>query len=250
MGIKRTGFQLLSLISPSPNQTQLHIPCQLPDQVGIYLWVYLPLLVLSLLGLIIMNAHRICAPPSASKTSRSKTPATRTKGEEEEEATIGLTSAPFGRKEKLEVENGTSGRRLSASGPASASESVSTSEDEWAGRNGDGYCHEKVDENGNGNGNETVHFLPAPVSPRSSPSTNHNHQPSERTLFSWTCVLGNRRRWISISEVSRRMGRREGRGGGRREVRRGFVHGFAHDVVSVAWPPLGLFAVIAWWMFR
>jgi len=261
MGIKRPGFQLLSLVSPSPDQAQLHRPCELPDQITIYLWAYLPMLVLSILGLLVLNVLRVRAPRLASKTSRSKTPATRTKAVIEAEATIGLTSAPFGRREKLEVENGTPGRRLSASGPApGVSVSMSASEDEWEGNGDYGYCHQNIYENGNGDG--AVHFLPAPVSPRSSPNGNHIHQqPSQRVLFSWTFILGNRHRRISvppISEIPRSVlgcgkgqtGRRDGRGEGRGKTRKGFVQGFVSDVVSVAWPPLGVFAVITWWMFR
>lgn len=68
MGIRRPGFQLLSLISsvPSPNQiTQmpvpppLHAPCLMPDQLGIYLYIYIPLVFLSLIALLAFNVIRV-----------------------------------------------------------------------------------------------------------------------------------------------------------------------------------------------
>jgi hypothetical protein len=67
MGIRRPGFQLLSLIStvPSPDHiTQmpvpppLHAPCSMPDQLGIYFYVYIPLVLLTLLVLFALNIVR------------------------------------------------------------------------------------------------------------------------------------------------------------------------------------------------
>lgn len=67
MGIRRPGFQLLSLIStvPSPDHiTQmpvpppLHAPCLMPDQLGIYFYIYIPLLLLTLLVLLALNIAR------------------------------------------------------------------------------------------------------------------------------------------------------------------------------------------------
>ncbi|KAG9316325.1 Metallo-dependent phosphatase-like protein [Chiua virens] len=67
MGIRRPGFQLLSLISvaPSPDQiTQTPIPpplhalCLMPDQLGIYFYIYIPLILLSLFVLLVLNFRR------------------------------------------------------------------------------------------------------------------------------------------------------------------------------------------------
>lgn len=64
MGIRRPGFQLLSLTStvPSPDQIMqtpvpppLHTPCLLPDQLGIYFYIYIPLILLSLIILLAFN---------------------------------------------------------------------------------------------------------------------------------------------------------------------------------------------------
>jgi len=60
-GIRRPGFQLLSLIPPSsslPSYSQItHAdrPCFLPDQVGVYNRVYLPLAIVTVLYLLFTN---------------------------------------------------------------------------------------------------------------------------------------------------------------------------------------------------
>ena len=62
-GIRRPGFQLLSLVSPSPDtpytsQTTIaDRPCFLPDQAGVYYRVYLPLAILTLIYLIGTRLH-------------------------------------------------------------------------------------------------------------------------------------------------------------------------------------------------
>ncbi|KAJ7780523.1 Metallo-dependent phosphatase-like protein [Mycena maculata] len=63
MGIRRPGFQLLSLVPPHSMHGSLsHADslCLLPDQLGIYLSTYIPLLVLSLIIICIANIHRTC----------------------------------------------------------------------------------------------------------------------------------------------------------------------------------------------
>lgn len=66
MGIKRPGFQLLSLVSPSRTEnldkdqkTFADFPCFLPDQISIYLSTYIPLLLVSLLIVFGSNALRV-----------------------------------------------------------------------------------------------------------------------------------------------------------------------------------------------
>lgn len=79
MGIRRPGFQLLSLIStvPSPDHiTQipvpppLHAPCLMPDQLGIYFYIYIPLVLLSLLILLASNITRVNGGTSSRTRSR------------------------------------------------------------------------------------------------------------------------------------------------------------------------------------
>ena len=61
MGIRQPGFQLLSIgVPPTRFATSLAtVPCLLPDQLGIYLNVYVPLLIFSLLLLLVSNLHRV-----------------------------------------------------------------------------------------------------------------------------------------------------------------------------------------------
>lgn len=72
MGIRRPGFQLLSLIStvpaietltqlPNSPPSLLDTPCFLPDQLGIYLSVYLPFILVSVLCLLAFNVQRTLA---------------------------------------------------------------------------------------------------------------------------------------------------------------------------------------------
>lgn len=73
MGIRRPGYQLLSLIPPTAfpdTQTIAHTPCLLPDQLGIYLSIYVPLIVMSLAILLLSNIRRSCTRHSTS-TARS-----------------------------------------------------------------------------------------------------------------------------------------------------------------------------------
>ncbi|KAG6378217.1 Metallo-dependent phosphatase-like protein [Boletus reticuloceps] len=67
MGIRRPGFQLLSLIStvPSPDHiTQMPVPpplhalCLMPDQLGTYFYIYIPLILLTLVVLLAFNITR------------------------------------------------------------------------------------------------------------------------------------------------------------------------------------------------
>ncbi|OSD03988.1 Metallo-dependent phosphatase [Trametes coccinea BRFM310] len=73
MGIRRPGYQLLSLTLPSASpeiQTLAQTPCLLPDQLGIFLSVYIPLVVLTLVVLLVSNIRRSCLRHS-SPSSRS-----------------------------------------------------------------------------------------------------------------------------------------------------------------------------------
>lgn len=59
-GIRRPGFQLLTLFQPSPalKTTHLDIPCFLPNAQGIYYTVYLPLALLTVSLLLICNIRQ------------------------------------------------------------------------------------------------------------------------------------------------------------------------------------------------
>ncbi|KAJ7783320.1 Metallo-dependent phosphatase-like protein [Mycena metata] len=74
MGIRRPGFQLLSLVPPHSMQGSLsHADslCLLPDQLGIYLSTYIPFLVLSLIVICVANVRRVCSPRRNRRSSNS-----------------------------------------------------------------------------------------------------------------------------------------------------------------------------------
>lgn len=82
MGVRRPGFQLLSLISTVPLDDSLDqvpvlppldTPCFLPDQIGIYLQVYFPLIVLSLVILLVCNISWSTQRVWGAKRNRSQT---------------------------------------------------------------------------------------------------------------------------------------------------------------------------------
>lgn len=89
MGIRRPGFQLLSLISTVPSADQitqipvsppLHAPCLMPNQLEIYFYIYIPLVFLSVSLLFAFNVRRVNGGASyqawSRKHSRRDTPET------------------------------------------------------------------------------------------------------------------------------------------------------------------------------
>lgn len=72
MNVRRPGFQLLSLSPPelrkNNHPTFDHTPCLLPDQLKIYLNIYLPLLAISILIVFAVNLKTGASRPSHSKT--------------------------------------------------------------------------------------------------------------------------------------------------------------------------------------
>jgi len=84
MGIKRPGFQLLSLAPQGQTEdatkiqrTHADVPCILPDQIAIYLSAYVPLLLVSLFMVLVSNA--LCVPSKTRQLRRrSSSPKTRT----------------------------------------------------------------------------------------------------------------------------------------------------------------------------
>ncbi|KAJ7446202.1 Metallo-dependent phosphatase-like protein [Mycena galericulata] len=72
MGIRRPGFQLLSLVSPHSIPGSLsHADslCLLPDQLGIYLSTYIPILIFSLSVICVANLRRTCSPRQGKRLS-------------------------------------------------------------------------------------------------------------------------------------------------------------------------------------
>lgn len=233
MGVRRPGFQLLSLVSPSANDParQLHTPCHLPDQLGIYMWVYLPLIVLSLLGILVANVYRIRRGSKGEGRARAYSQVGRAKGRS-------VTPEPGVEVLPLAMlERGRSGSIWERR----ENEECRVREGLTVDANGHG--------NGNGNGNsktnehkaDSSHFLPMPT---------HATQRQHHRAFSWTFVLQGTRRRISIPRltVPSYLWLFARNGGAVRE--RGLVLGCICDVGAVAWPPLGVAGVVWCMLFH
>ncbi|KIJ67637.1 hypothetical protein HYDPIDRAFT_84614 [Hydnomerulius pinastri MD-312] len=196
MGIRRPGFQLVSLTStvPSPDQlTQIPVsppldaPCLLPDQLGIYLHIYIPLVVLSLILLLASNVMRLNASPILQTWDKKRS-----------------------RRDASEIPH------------------------EMAHRNGFSHDADTDEES----------ILP-------SPAIKHHTRPRGRSFSSpwtWTFMLGGQRRRITLpnpcasgrSRVEHRVAQQEV----------GLLRGFGEDVLAVAWPPVCVFIVAAWWVMH
>lgn len=246
MGIRRPGFQLLSLISPSrhtqeqsqePIAHHLHTPCHLPDQLGIYLQIYLPLLIISILCVIAANIYRV----------------------------KWLRSGPGSRSRAYSYDKKTRGRRVRSGTPERTEEALALALGERGARNG-GDIRSRLDvEEGRGRGLLTGGQC---VGGDSLPKLSDTVQRHRERGFSWTFVLGNRRRRISIPSFlyswcgcpTPQLWRRSGLDGKderdrereweAQEREKGLLWGIMGDVARVAWPPIGVFTGIAWWMFH
>ncbi|KAH7908471.1 Metallo-dependent phosphatase-like protein [Hygrophoropsis aurantiaca] len=219
MGVRHPGFQLLSLTSsaassdtltqiPSPPLTT---PCLLPDQLGIYLFIYVPFIILSLIFLLIVNIYRYRSRnshptfPQFAKSSRAETPPA------EMDDSYDLSAMSYG-----------------------------DSPGELSRRS----LHSELGELENGD------IAPLPSPEAKAKDTNHLHSkhraPRTRaTAWAWTFVLGGQRRRISVAIpcFSRPYPANK-----TRDV--GFLRGFTGDVFDVAWPPLFVFCVAAWWEMK
>jgi hypothetical protein len=216
MGVRRPGFQLLSLIPPNARldtaltATQADTPCLLPDQLGIYLSVYIPFLVLSLLTLLVSNIVR---------TSRHRSSPLRSLVRAQNPDVGWVSSSPLA--------NGDLRARLDVENDSQELETYSSEES----------AHPQYQ-------------LPRPASTNTTRSYNKNHSSSP---LSWSFVLFGRRRRITIGTGSCRLlserilACRPGRKG--MTGKRGLVGGFIRDIKDVAVFPLTIFVLISWWMF-
>lgn len=195
MGIRRPGFQLLSLTSTIPSfealtqlpNSSLDTPCFLPDQLGIYLNIYIPFTILSLLSLLAFNIHR-----------------THTRNNKQQQ-------------------------RRSVVSPRSSypdySASRATSEYELS-RRLLGRCNtEDTDEDP----------LPPPVTKPGKLACSSKLR-GRLSSCSWVFYCLGRRRRIAVSLPCSRIDRGVG-----------LLRGFLGDVLDVAWPPVLVFCVAAWW---
>ena len=227
MNVQRPGFQLLSLVAPSPSTNQpaqhLHTPCLLPDQIGVYLSVYVPLVVLSLLGILVANVYRI-----------------RYGSERRDLGDGGMGAYPRGTKPRPRSgipELGSTDEPLVVLGRTREGSDMRArgENDEYRGlraEDANRKTHAKK---------LSVQFLPAPAA--QSP---HRQRHS---VFSWTTLLSGVRQRISMpcALIPSYLWFLAGNGV---PIERGLIWGCIRDIGVVAWPPLGVFAGIAWWMFH
>ncbi|KAI0790605.1 Metallo-dependent phosphatase-like protein [Abortiporus biennis] len=236
MGVRRPGFQLLSLDSikePQNDHASTSIGtggktladslCLLPDQLGIYLSVYVPFILFSLLVLFVSNFVR-------SRSNRQN-----------------VYSHPWSNTMPV-------GGDWRSTTPTTLDDLLALEKL----RRQDQADNEDIEED------ETMeaeyYSLPEPSVSSSYSSKSKKNRP--RRSWSWSFVLWGRRRRMTIDSSSLTCGMfipwfssssskvlfhgdsvERGR-------QRGLVDGFLRDVLKVAWPPVVLFAVIAWWMFR
>ncbi|KAF7983300.1 hypothetical protein HWV62_22969 [Athelia sp. TMB] len=210
MNVQRPGFQLLSLVAPSPSTNQpaqhLHTPCLLPDQIGIYLSVYVPLVVLSLFGILVANVYRILygsgrgdqGDRRAGVYSRGAKPRPRSGIPE-----LGSTDEPL-----MMLDRTREGSDMRARGENDESRGLRAED-------ASNRTHAKK---------ISAQFLPAPAA--QSPLRQRH------SALSWTTS----HLWLFAENGA--------------PVERGLIWGCMRDVSVVAWPPLGVFAGIAWWMFH
>lgn len=211
MGVKRPGFQLLSLVPPSasasasPQQTLDDSLCLLPFQLGTYVLVYVPLIGISILVLFLYNLYRVYL--SSSQSARASTPSRS-------------PSRPI--PPPLDVHSSGWGINLSAANHTLRK-------------------HDEPDET-----NEAAFMLPPPTP--SVAITSKESRPRTYTFTingrKWIADPTALRRLLSVV-FGCCFSLRSDSLRGRRRTR--LLRAFFADVAAVAWLPVMLFVAIMWW---
>lgn len=229
MGIRRPGVQLVSLLPPSyvtdhaSTSISIHTihdsPCFLPDQLGIYLSVYFPFILLSLLTLIVSNVYRVTTSPPSDNHSPPPPPPGSANLEANFDFEDWRTTTPITMDDQVPL------RTVKVDKEHDVEEGFAPTTPGSAATPG------------------TAIF----GKPRSGP------RPWSK---SWSFVFFGRRRRMTIdsavlgSVLSPFFSDRHQLEANIRGHRVGLIGGFVQDVGRVAWPPLLLFAVITWWAFK
>ena len=221
MGVKVPGFQLLSLFPPSETNGQsfFDAPCFLPDQIGIYLSVYVPFILLSLAALFASNYYRVKAS---------------------DQARTYWSSGDAG-------ESGSVTNSYLDAGTWRATTPTTMDDSQILLRKVGDPSGDAEDEE-----DEEAYSLPVPGS-----STRRTFPRSSRTCAkSWSFVLLGRRRRMTVdssclsSVLLTPFFYVEGHNPESfRRSRAGLFRGFFRDIFDVAWMALVLFALFAWWTF-
>lgn len=224
MGIRRPAVQLVSLLSPSymadhhSTYTVRDNACFLPDQLGIYLSVYLPFILFSIVTLIVSNLYRVTNSPTSSDGHYSLPP-TSANLEANSEFADWRAATPTTMDDQLPL------RRMK---------------------------DDKVIDEEAGFGPHTPDSAATPGTAIFGKPRNGLRPWSK----SWSFEFFGRRRRLTIdsavlgSVLSPFVSDRNQLEANIRRQRVGLVNGFVQDLCRVAWPPVVLFAVITWWAFR
>ncbi|EGO25593.1 hypothetical protein SERLADRAFT_437324 [Serpula lacrymans var. lacrymans S7.9] len=213
MGIRRPGFQLLSLtstVTPDnmvqiPNGPPQDVPCLLPNQLGVYLYAYVPFIVFSLLALFLSNIRRTSARESYRTSSYMRTQ--------------NRSRSPRGRSASEEFGNGNVNH---VNGNIELSRRLSSRDDV---KDVDIHVHER---------DHDAYVL--------APQTERQHG-GERRKRSWslTFTLCGQLRRLTVGPLPHFCGQGDDVRG-RNEVElppreeQGLFRGFSRDVLDVAWP--------------
>lgn len=218
MGIHKPGFQLLT-IRPPPSTSPSHAdhtildrPCTLPDQLALYIWGYLPLLLITLGVLLVLNSHRVirAAHSPADHVPRSSDSPER-------------------------------GWQPTSNGAISAYPMFTR------GREADEDTEAKLEDAYDDE--DDLHSYENSLTPNYAPPARHHmHRPS--TERPRTFVFRGQRRSLSLALPSllSTLPRWCCSTTRARAQSPGVWSGFCRDVFDVAWVPLSLFVGIAWWM--
>ncbi|KAI0688027.1 Metallo-dependent phosphatase-like protein [Cytidiella melzeri] len=216
MGIRRPGYQLLSLVPPSSaspsGPTISDVPCFLPDQLGTYIFIYGSLGAVSLLVLLAYHVFHV----HASSFQKSSILAL---------LTLRRTLSP-----SVDMEQVRSSVLQSPDHSPSASQVLRTYDDE-------------PDVTG-----EADFMLPPPTPGIVVTAKRKNTYPSPLKL---RFNVGGQKLVADFSSVRDLLYGCCGKGGthvvGKGGRRTGLLRAFLGDVVAVAWLPVTLFLAVAWW---
>ncbi|KAJ7268838.1 hypothetical protein B0H12DRAFT_1096918 [Mycena haematopus] len=271
--IRRPGFQLVSLVDPTPvEKSIMDAPCLLPDPYSVYTSLYAPLALLTLIALFVFNTYRsrrlrsVMVPPvSLSPLSNGPhtplhpgpdvwspyTPARPVSPRGSLPAqlrTPNVASNPTVRAASSRPETPLGSPLL---GPGVVFEHHDEEEEE------DTLYPTQyaVQRNGHvsdgGDDPEPSYFLPVP----GARAGNMKHSAGRRPEWSWTFVFRGRRRrmtvsvptWDSVREFVGQL--TYGADGDMVLRRRGIVWTSAVDGLGVLWPTILVWVLCAWWMF-
>ncbi|KAJ7045664.1 hypothetical protein C8F04DRAFT_1065636 [Mycena alexandri] len=272
--IRRPGFQLLSLIDPTPSgKSFMDAPCLLPDPHGIYTSLYMPLAFLTLIFLFIFNSYRSRRLRSLPLGSISLPPPNSGLAPLHPGADVWSPYTPTlpvsprsTLPTSLRTPNAAAGPTMRAAsrpdtplaspllGPPVIFHHHQEEEEEdtlyptqYAQRNGNVSDGEEWP--ARGDDPAPSYFLPAA-------SGNNLKQAAPRGwawAWSWTFVFRGRRRRMTVSVPSwnslRELGAQLGGDGDMVLRRRGVAWSTARDGLGILWPTLSVWVLCAWWMF-